>query len=121
MSNTESGSGYIEFFEGNDCTEDRLGSVPYLAGGYNLRDGQPIPNDEARSLRLVNVKRGVIKLFDTPGGKVDADWTEILVLADVSTYSVGTFNIASNDGTVQVIPHGGNLDGKVSHIDVLPA
>lgn len=121
MSNTDSGNGYVEFFEGNDCTEDRLGSVPYLAGGYDLRDGQPIPNDEARSLRLVNVKPGLIKLFNTPGGKVDADWTEILVLKEVSTQDVGTFDRAYNNGVVQVIPHGGNLDGKVSHIDVIPS
>ncbi|HEV2844878.1 MAG TPA: hypothetical protein VG477_08540, partial [Thermoanaerobaculia bacterium] len=70
MSNTENNS-YVEFYEGNNCTEDRLGSVPYAQAQWDLLKGGPIPNDEARSLRLVNVKAGSIKLYNSPGGHLD--------------------------------------------------
>lgn len=120
MSNTECGSSYVEFYEGNNCTEDRLGCVPYQQAQWDLMRSGPIPNDEARSLRLVNVKPGTIKLYNGSGGHLDDDWTEIRVKQDVSVYDVGTFDQPKEDDMVKVIPNGGNLDGKVSRIDVYP-
>jgi len=115
------GNSYIEFYEGNNCTEDNLGCVPYQQAQWDLaRDGGPIPNDEARSLRLVNVKRGTIKLYNGSGGHLEDDWTEIRVLQDLAVYEVGTFDQPKDDGKVKVIPNGGRLDGKVSRINVFP-
>jgi hypothetical protein len=121
MANTVCGDSYVEFYEGNNCTEDRLGCVPYAQAQWDLLlNGGPIPNDEARSLRLINVKPGNIKLFNSPGGHLDDDWTEIRVLQDLQVYDVGTFDEPKDDGKVKVIPNGGRVDGKVSRIDVFP-
>jgi len=112
---------YVEFYEGNDCTEERLGSVPYAQAQWDLlKGGGPIPNDEARSLRLVNVGTGRIKLYNSPGGQLDDDWTEIQVKQAIGVYDVGTFDEPKEDAYVKVIPNGGRLDGKVARIDVYP-
>ena len=117
-----SDQGRIEFFEGNDATQDNLGNVPYLTGTYTLLGNNgPIENDEARSCRLIDVTApGTIKLYNGPEGDLGDDWTEINILSDVTNYVVDSFDRASNDGKVQVIPHGGELDGKVSNIQVYP-
>src|SRR5262245_1871877 len=80
-------TGNIAFFEGNNCTQDNLGSVPYLQAQYDLLlGGGPIPNDEARSCRLSDLTPGSLKLFNSPGGNLDDDWTEIKILQNVSVF-----------------------------------
>ncbi|MFL6231692.1 MAG: hypothetical protein ACJ76N_01020 [Thermoanaerobaculia bacterium] len=114
--------GNIDFFEGNNCSQDKLGSVSYLKAAYDLLGGGgPIPNDEARSCRLYNLTPGSIKLFNSPGGNLDDDWTEIKVLQSVSVFDVNSFNSPVETPQVQVIPYGAKLDGKVSRIEVFPA
>jgi hypothetical protein len=121
MASTKCGDSYIEFFEGNNCTEDNLGCVTYLEAQWDLLlGGGPIPNDEARSLRLVNVRPGTIKLYNNPDGHGD-DWTEIQVKTNIDVYEVGTFNEPQDNTYVKVVPYGARLDGKVSRIDVYPS
>ena len=118
---SDCGSIYIEFFEGNDCTQDNLGCVPYLEAQYDLvGDNGPIPNDEARSCRLRKVTPGKIKLFNMGGGQQRDDWTEIQILQDLEVYDINSFNAPVDNAQVKVVPNGSKLDGKVSRIEVFP-
>ena len=114
-------TGSIDFFEGNDCKQRNLGSVPYLPALYDLQlsGGEPIPDDEARSCRLYNLTPGSIKLFSS--AKTDDDWTEIQILQYVEVYDVDSFEEPVDTFHVKVVPHGTKLDGKVSLIQVIPA
>lgn len=121
MAKVNCGNSNVQFFEGNNCTQDNLGCVPYLEAGYDLSfGGGPIPNDEARSCRLINVTPGTVKLYNSPSGRDRDDWTEIQILQNLSSYDINSFDTPVQNSQVHVIPQGSRLDGKVSYIEVSP-
>lgn len=79
-------------------------------------------NDEARSLVLVNVRAGrALRLLGDPGGSLSQDWVVIVVLRDVATKTIDTFERSFADDDVVVRYHGGDgLDGKVSRLEIDP-
>jgi hypothetical protein len=113
--------GNFAFYEGNGGTQSKIGELSDSAGqSYNLKTSKVMDNDEARSVRLLNVRKdAVLKVYDNPDGKTDDDWTEILVLKEVQEYIVHSFEKTYADETVKVTyhPHNG-LDGKISHIKI---
>lgn len=72
-------SGTIVFREGNYCGQNVVITISDAPGTYNLKDFSG-KNDEARSLELINVNPGtIIRVFDSPNGSKNDDWTEIYV------------------------------------------
>lgn len=115
------------FWEGNNCTQDNLGSVPADQNGqWDLKaSGAPIKNDEARSCTISNVAAGVVlELFDSADASKRDDWAEIHMLQPVSSMCIGTFEQNIDTPTISMTyhPSGGivnnGLDGKVSNIKV---
>jgi hypothetical protein len=139
------GGARIQFWEGNDATQDDLGSIGVTTAShfYDLTSGgNPIANDEARSLTLRNIKAGTTIIlcddphawFPLPGfhcgydseiGNRD-DVTTIDVKQNVSMLTIGTFEQTVNNNYVNVTwkQAGPNcivgLDGKVSMIKIYP-
>lgn len=134
------GGASIRFYEGNGATQDMLGAIGVTSEShfYDLTSGgNPIPNDEARSMELRNIKKGTtIILCDDPhpyfplpgflcGGNKD-DILTILVREDISMATIGTFEQSATTATYystwkQAEP--GcivGLDGKVSMIKIYP-
>lgn len=113
----------IIFFEGNSCTQDRVGSLDASQPwNLNLKKSTRIDNDEIRSARLLMVPRGtVIRVYDSPEGKKSDDWTEISVLRTVPQISINTFeaSVSTSDMTQVFHKHNG-LDGKISRITIQP-
>jgi hypothetical protein len=116
----------IVFKEGNNCTQDVVfrftsdsfgGQYPYY--NYTCADGN-YPNDEARSVYLLNVRAGVrIRVFDNPHVKRYDDWTEIVVKRQVPRISINSFDRSYENSVVKVKAHRKDgLDGKVSCIGV---
>lgn len=132
----------LEFFEGNDATQDSLGKVylpPYgefrsydlTASGTNIG----IPNDEARSMVLRNLPVGTrIVLCECPHSS--GSFPDSCAFADKVTYTVQNETIVSRTvgSFEQDLPTGGTgnlhmyywnpwnddrlMDGKVSVIQV---
>ncbi|MFN2114095.1 MAG: hypothetical protein ACK2T6_00140 [Anaerolineae bacterium] len=108
--------GKVIFYEGNDATQDVVHETTGLPG----QDFFPNVNDEARSLKLVDVRAGaVISVFDDPMAAKTDDFCVITVKQNVDEYVVGTFEKSYEDDTVLVMyaPKNG-LDGKVSRIRI---
>ena len=114
--------GAIVFFEDNGCRGDVVG-VWFEGASPTTIHFKTLPgfhNDEARSLRIVNLpKNSSITLWDNPGGSKIDDWAEIILRAHASEYDVNSFERSYEDATVKVTYHRKNgLDGKVSRADV---
>lgn len=112
--------GFIRFFEGNHGDQNTVIELSDDPGqSVNLKKfwGK---NDEARSVRIFNVRVGaLIKVYDHPKGKLDDDWCQIEVLGAHDEYTVDSFKHSYADSTVKVTYHPNNgLDGKVSCIRV---
>ena len=108
-------------YEGNSAQQNIVCTI-------RLSDGQRIDfksnslgckNDEARSLVLYDVPAGqVLRLFDSPSGNREDDWTEIQVKRAVTEYVVGTFELSQDTADVRVSYFRNNgLDGKVSRLE----
>ncbi len=118
--------GSFSFYEGNDATQEKLGidvdDQPLQK--YNLKEPNKtkIPNDEARSVVLHDVKVGTrLTVCDDPEGSRDDDYCEIKVERKFERKIIGTFEKEFSDEDVRVTYHHvKGLDGKVSHIEVLP-
>jgi hypothetical protein len=113
----------VVLFEGNDATQDALCTLPVPTKDtdafiHNFKDNHLCKNDEARSLVLHNVRAGLrVTLFDDPDCTRSDSTTEIVVLRNLETKTVGSFEREVIDNDIQI--HrlvGGNLDGKVSCI-----
>jgi len=107
----------IDFYEGNNGTQNLLCSVP-ISGNRTIdfaTDSQ-CDNDEARSLIMYDVPAGrVIKLYDSPSGSRNDDWTEIVTKQPIKQITVGTFETSRQLELYDIIYHRNNgLDGKVS-------
>lgn len=82
-------SGYMVFFEGNNASQDNLGSYTDRPNQeYNLKKtGSPITphNDEVRSVKFYNVRVGtVLRVYDDPNGKDNDDWAQVVVKKQVA-------------------------------------
>jgi len=108
--------GQIVFYEGNGGSQDIVHTTDDSAG----QDFRPRQNDEARSVKLLNVRRGcVISVFDAPNGSTTDDFCVIQVKRSSPEYTVGTFERSYEDDDVLVsYARKNGLDGKVSRIRV---
>lgn len=116
-------TGYIQMREGNSCTQDAVGTLTDRPGTTAvLTNIGWIPNDEARSVQLSNVRPGaVIRFFDNSGGSTSDDWTEIRVHSRTpNNYCIPTFEASYSTNFVTVTHHHHNgIDGKISRVQVV--
>ena len=107
--------GQIVFYEGNGGSQD-------IVTTFSDNPGQDrrVPNDEARSVKLLNVRVGtVISVFDAKNGSQNDDFCVIHVKRSSPEYTVGTFERSYEDDDVLVSYGSKNgLDGKVSRVRV---
>jgi len=107
----------IMLLEANACGEDIVGETSDQIGQQInfTRDGR-FPNDEARSLVLMDVKPGMqLRLFDDADADFSDDWVKVFVKQETGIYCVPSFERTYEDDVVQVTYHQINgLDGKVS-------
>lgn len=113
-------AGRIRLMEGNNGTQNAKGECCDKKGTVMKKGDKGFTNDDARSLLLLNVRKGAaIRIFDSPDGDTGDDYTEIVVLKEVQEYCVGSFERTYTDDTVRVTYHPNNgLDGKVSRVTV---
>jgi hypothetical protein len=85
------------------------------------RDGR-CRNDEARAVELIDVPAGYVMRFsDSPQGKANDDWVEIIVKQDIFSRVIDTLERSYEDEALKVIYHRDNgLDGKSSQMVVTP-
>lgn len=113
--------GEIIFYKDRNAGGETLGHMDDTPGQtFNFLRGGPVPNDQASSLRLKNVRVGcIIKLYDHPRGSLTADWCQIEVLKSSPDYVVATFERTYTDEFVSVtFFHKNGLDGRVSRIEL---
>ncbi len=114
-------AGSIRFMEANECGENQKGECEDKAGTrIDFKKTEGFTNDDARSVTLLNVRKGaIIRVYDNPEGKEDDDYAEIVVKKEVQSYCVKSFENTYEDDTVKVTFHKNNgLDGKVSRVEV---
>jgi hypothetical protein len=115
--------GTMTFREDNGCFDENNGSLTDRSRNtVRFPDNDSFSNDDARSLLLSNVHAGsIIRVFDSPDGATNDDWTQIFVKATTST-CVGTFQASSNTAALKIDHHPVNgLDGQVSRVEVRSA
>ncbi|MBF2047940.1 hypothetical protein HJG54_06570 [Leptolyngbya sp. NK1-12] len=108
--------GQIVFYEGNGGSQNIVHTIDDSPGqDFHLRQ-----NDEARSVKLLNVRQGCfIEVFDHPEGQRSDDFCVIEVRRSSSEYTVNTFERSYDDEYVIVSYANNNgLDGKVSRVRV---
>jgi hypothetical protein len=114
--------GTIVFRDQNGCSgTERVGRTSDAPGqSIRLGGSSGFMDDEARSVRLVDVREGTeIRVYDDSNAGEDDDWALIRVLQRVPDYCVPSFQRDYDDRTVSVRFHRHNgLDGKVSHVRV---
>lgn len=105
----------IIFYEGNGCSQEIVQTIE----GENF-DGRAYRNDEARSVKLVQVPRGtVIKVYDSPDGKEDDDFAIIEVKKKTFEYCIRSFEESIYSDNIEMVYNKKNgLDGKISRIVV---
>lgn len=114
----------IDFFEGNNCEQDILGSLSTDKDNkLNLKEDKldgasGTENDEIRSARLLNVKAGtIIKVYDDPDCEESDDYTEITVKKSINYFKINTFEDSHDDDKIEIKYHKDNgLSGKISGI-----
>ena len=122
-------SGKVILFEGNNCTQDIVGRLDAVTQRHNFKnDRVGLANDEARSLKLVNISAPLtVRLYDSPNASRRDDWVEIRVTAFRGEYCIGSFedpgfasttNDHSFEPSISYHTHNG-LDGKVSYIEIV--
>ena len=88
--NAFDGPGFV-FYEGNAATQSMLCNLADAPATISLKN-HPCPNDEIRSVKLLNVKKGtVLRVFDNEDGKLEDDWAEVVVLKDAAVHVVSSF------------------------------
>lgn len=94
---------------------------------YNLQDYSPCSNDDARSMKLCNMKKGTyVTVYDSPSGSHDDDWTSMQVLSDFADcVYISTFETSKTwNSKVKSVFHkdtgwfANGLNGKVSRVYV---
>lgn len=116
--NAFNGPGFA-FYEGNAATQSMVCNLADTPATISLKN-HPCPNDEIRSVKLLNVKKGtVLRVFDNEDGKLEDDWAEIVVLKDVASHVVSSFEAGQEDGVVRIhYSRNDGLDGKISRVEV---
>jgi hypothetical protein len=117
-------AGVITFYEGNNGTQDVVAKFGDDATvDLDLKsDNMGIPNNEARSVTLSWVRPGTrIRVYDSPSGSTDDDWTDIYVRQLREMIVITAFDKNVDNADVQVSWHKDNgIDGKVSRIRIYP-
>lgn len=110
--------GYIVLYEGNYGSQNIVQTFLDQPG----QNSRVNPNDEARSLKLLNVRAGAyITVFDSKDRSYNDDYFIIRVLKKTNAYTVNTFNSFNyyRDEFVEIFPgYNNGLDGKVSSIKI---
>lgn len=106
------------FYEGNNAAQDIVCtlSIPQR-GQIDFTNHSECDNDEARSLKLLDVRAGmVIEVYDDSSCRRTADdYAIIRVLQDQTQLVISSFEQSLTQANVSVIYRTGkNLDGKVS-------
>ena len=116
--NAFDGPGFV-FYEGNAATQSMLCNLADAPATISLKN-HPCPNDEIRSVKLLNVKKGtVLRVFDNEDGKLEDDWAEVVVLRDAAVHVVSSFEATQDDGVVAIhYSRNNGLDGKISRVEV---
>lgn len=122
----------ITFFEGNDCTQNVIGTHDSFkdADVRYLKDGKHRGwNDEIRSLLIQNDADAQfwIYLHDDPKGRTNDDWA-IVEYSGSRPVCVSSFNrtdgVGLGNSLLMIVRkcsndrYDGKLDGKVSYIEV---
>jgi hypothetical protein len=118
---TEEAMGEIIFYKERNAQGEVLGRMDDGPGqNFNFLRGGPVPDDQASSLRLMNVRAGcIIKLYDHPRGSLTDDWCQIEVIKNAPDYIVPSFEQKYADEFVRVTAFYKNgLDGRVSRIEI---
>ena len=111
----------VDLHEGNDASQNLLCTLQAGQSASVRFPGHPqCDNDEARSLRMHNIRAGtVLTLFDSPDGARNDDWAEITALRNIVTKIIPTFERSFSDADARVMyRRKDGLDGKVSRLDV---
>jgi hypothetical protein len=111
----------LDLHEGNDATQNLVCTLQASQSASVRFPGHAqCDNDEARSLRMHNIRAGtVLTLFDSADGARSDDWLEITALRNVATKVLPTFERSFSDADVRVsYRRKDGLDGKVSRLDV---
>ena len=108
--------GRIVFYEGNGASQDVVHTVDDSPG----QNFKPKHNDEARSVKLLDVRPGcVIGVYDHTDASTNDDFCIIVVKSRVAEYTVETFERSYENETVRVsYARKNGLDGKVSRITI---
>jgi hypothetical protein len=112
------------FYEGNFgtqnivCTLDQAPMEVHLGGIFS--DPYGCDNDEARSVRLLNVPAGaMLGVFDDGGCSKNDDYTRIQVLQNISDLTIGSFEGGTYPSSINFQHvHNNGLDGKVSCVQI---
>jgi hypothetical protein len=92
-------------------------------GKVDLSQVENCDNDEASSVRLLNVRPGLIlRLYDRPQGMVDDDWIEIEVKRSLTSKVIGSLERSFEDSDVRVryYSFGNDLNDAVSRLEIGP-
>lgn len=110
----------IVFYEDTNAQQNIVCTLSDSQGlTVNFKEYGACDNDEARSVKLVQVPAGsVIRVYDHPEGRTNDDYTVITVLSDITGSEViSTFESSYTNTYVRVEFHRHNgLDGKVSRV-----
>lgn len=111
---------FVELFEGEKCTQNRVCSLPVNYGTkINFKNTSQCQNDEAKSMRLHRVPEGtVIYIFDDPNGSTKDDWIKIEVKKEKAFLDINSFEQTFHNENLDVTYFKKNkLNGKVSSIE----
>lgn len=108
----------LPLYEGNNGTQNIVQTFLDTPG----QNSRVNPNDEARSLTLLNIRAGAyITVFDSKNRSLNDDYSIIHVLQKTNVYTVSTFEFSGyyRDQYVEIFPALNNgFDGKVFSIKI---
>ncbi|MDY6855866.1 MAG: hypothetical protein SWO11_14390 [Thermodesulfobacteriota bacterium] len=93
-----------------------------VTASYNLKDsGAPVSNDDIARFRAHKISEGtLLKLYDSPDGKTDDDWCEIIFKKNCERLQITDIEQIINDKHIRMLYFRDNgLKGKVSRIEVV--
>lgn len=107
------------FYKKNNCKD----SFHTFKGNDNIDvncKNHKMKNDEARSLKLVNIPEGTtIEVWDHPDKRDKDDWAEITVRKYCDELAINSFEGNKDEASYKLVKHGkGGLDGKVSRVKI---
>lgn len=112
----------ILLYEGNNATQNLICAIPVKDPighvNFNPSNVYACQNDEARSLKLLDMQAGAeYALFDSGYGSTNSPFVTITIKKDFTSKIINSFENSFEDDEVKVTYCcGGTLDGKVSSI-----